>query len=116
MAAVTCCAAFFRGPVLPPEPLPTRPILDLHCHVAGVGAGNSGCLVSARLRKSWKFGFYLCSFGVSRRDLRKRGDVVCGDRLPQTLAASRQVGRAVVLAMDGSVDADCNLDLARTSS
>jgi uncharacterized protein len=114
LAAVTCCASFFRGPVLPPEPLPAAPILDLHCHVAGAGAGNSGCLVSTRLRKSWKFGFYLRSFGVSKRGLRKRGDVVCGERLAQSLASSRWVGRAVVLAMDGAVDAEGKLDLART--
>jgi len=88
--------------------------MDMHCHVAGVGAGHSGCIVSERLRKSWKFRFYLRSFGVSRRDLRQRGDVVCGERLAQTLAASRWVGRAVVLAMDGVVDADGKLDLART--
>ena len=113
-AAVTGCAAFFRGPILPPEPLPAAPILDLHCHVAGTGAGNSGCCVSDRLRKSWKLGFYLRSFGVSRQELREHGDVIGGERLAQSLAASRRVGRAVILAMDGAVDASGQLDLART--
>ena len=113
-AAVTGCAAFFRGPILPPEPLPAAPILDLHCHLAGIGAGNSGCYVSNRLRKSWKLGFYLRSFGVSRQELREYGDVVGGERLAQSLAASRRVGRAVILAMDGAVDASGQLDLART--
>jgi hypothetical protein len=51
------CVAFFRGPSRPPEPLPVAPFLDLHCHVAGLGAGGSGCLVSERLRRSWKVGF-----------------------------------------------------------
>jgi len=114
VAAVTACAAFFRGPILPPEPLPAAPILDLHCHVAGVGAGNSGCFVSDRLRKSWKVRFYLRSFGVSWKELSEGGDALCGERLARTLAASRHVGRAVVLAMDGAVDADGRLDQART--
>lgn len=108
-AAVTGCASFFRGPILPPEPLQAKPILDIHCHIAGIGAGGSGCFVSARLRKSWKLGFYLRSFGVSRREVEQHGDKVGGERLAQTLAASRCVGRAVVLAMDGAVDADGKL-------
>jgi hypothetical protein len=114
VAAVTGCAAFFRGPILPPEPLPATPIVDLHCHVAGIGAGNSGCYVSERLRKSWKLGFYLRSFGVSRKEVEERGDAIAGERLAQTLGASRRVGRAVVLALDGAVGADGQLDLART--
>src|SRR5208337_3270277 len=71
------CLALFRGPILPPEPLPAAPFLDLHCHVAGLGAGGSGCFVSERLRRSWKVGFYFRSFGVSRRDLEKTGDALC---------------------------------------
>jgi uncharacterized protein len=86
----------------------------MHCHVAGLGAGNSGCYVAERLRESWKVGFYLRSFGVSRREVQERGDTVCAEKLAQTLAASEHVGRAVILAMDGVVNADGQLDLART--
>src|SRR2546425_7871829 len=102
----------FRGPILPPEPLPASALLDMHCHVAGIGAGDSGCFVSPRLRKSWKFSFYLRAFGVSRRDLGKLGDSACGERLSEALAASRHVNRAVVLAIDGVVDSIGNLDPA----
>jgi len=114
VAALAGCAAFFRGPILPPEPLPAVPLVDLHCHVAGIGSGNSGCYVSERLRKSWKLGFYLSSFGVSRKELREKGDAVGAERLAQTLGSSRHVGRAVVLALDGAVGADGQLDLGRT--
>ena len=86
----------------------------MHCHVAGIGAGNSGCYVSERLRKSWKLGFYLRSFGVSRKEVQERGDAIGAERLAQTLGESRHVGRAVILAMDGAVGADGQLDLART--
>ena len=113
-AVVTGCAAFFRGPILPPELLPATPILDMHCHLAGIGASNSGCFVSPRLRQSWKLAFYLRSFGVSLEEVQEHGDALCGERLAQTLAASRHVNRAVILAMDGAVDAEGKLDLART--
>jgi uncharacterized protein len=108
------CVAFFRGPVLPPEPLPAAQLLDLHCHVAGLGANGSGCFVSDQLRKSWKVSFYFRSFGVSRRELEQEGDVLGGDRLSAMLSQSRRVSRAVVLALDGPVDEQGNLDTAHT--
>jgi predicted TIM-barrel fold metal-dependent hydrolase len=108
------CAAFFRGPCLPPEALPVAPFVDMHCHVAGLGAGGSGCFVSERLRRSWKVGFYFRSFGVSRRELEQQGDALCGDRLSAMLGQSRHVSRAVILALDGAVDDRGNLDAART--
>ena len=108
------CAALFRRTTRPPEPLPGAPFDDLHCHVAGLGAGGSGCFVSERLRRSWKVGFYFRSFGVSRRELEQQGDARCADRLSAMLGQSRHVSRAVVLAMDGAVDERGNLDMART--
>ena len=78
--------------------MPAAPFLDVHCHVAGLGAGGSGCFVSERLRRSWKVGFYFRSFGVSRRELEREGDALCGDRLSASLGQSRHVSRAVVLA------------------
>jgi predicted TIM-barrel fold metal-dependent hydrolase len=114
VVVATLWAALFQGPILPAEPLPVSPILDLHCHVAGIGAGGSGCYLSEHLRRSWKVGFYLRSFGVSRRELLQGGDRIGAERLAQTLGASRYVGRAVVLAMDGVIGPDGRLDLART--
>ena len=114
LAPFAGCTALFRGPSRSPEPLPIAPILDMHCHLAGLGAGGSGCFVSEQLRRSWKVGFYFRSFGVSRRELEQQGDALCGDRLSAMLGQSRHVGRAVVLAMDGAVDDRGNLDTSRT--
>jgi uncharacterized protein len=104
----------YRRPSLPLEPVLPGPILDLHCHVAGLGVGGSGCFVSERLRRSWKLGFYFRSFGVSRRELAQLGDACCAEKLSTMLGQSRYVSRAVVLALDGAVDERGNLDLART--
>jgi predicted TIM-barrel fold metal-dependent hydrolase len=105
---------FFQGPYGPVVELPAEPLVDLHCHVAGLGYGDSGCFVSEALRDNWRFGFYLRSFGVSPRELEQHGDGLMFERLAALLAGSRQVGAAVVLAMDGVVDEHGELDRERT--
>lgn len=106
---VSSCA----GPYRPVEPLPSH-IVDMHCHVAGIGAGNSGCFVSPRLRESWKFDIYLRAFGISRNDLKEKGDMLVADRISESLAQSKFVKKAVVLALDGVVGQDGMLDKDRT--
>src|ERR1022692_1484950 len=90
----------FAGPYRPVEPLPSD-IVDMHCHVAGIGSGGSGCFVSPKLRDNWKFGIYLRAFGVSRSEMEEKGDGLVVDRISESLAQSKFVRRAVVLALDG---------------
>lgn len=97
---------------LPPAP-PGR-YLDLHAHAAGIGAGGSGCFVSAELAGSYKLGFYLRAFGVTIEELERAGDDLLLARLAERLAGSRRVGKAVVLALDGVYDEAGELDRART--
>jgi len=101
-------------PYLPPEPLPAAPFVDLHCHTAGLGAGGSGCFVSDQLRHSFKLGFYLKSFGVTEDEIMAQGDGLVLQRLSARLAGSAHVSRAVVLALDGVVDATGELDRSQT--
>lgn len=89
-------------------------IIDIHCHTAGIGAGGSGCFVSERLRRSWKYRIYLKAFGVTGKELEKDGDSLIIRRLSENLARSRRVAAAVVLAMDGVVSDTGKLDRART--
>jgi predicted TIM-barrel fold metal-dependent hydrolase len=100
-------------PFRPVEPIPAG-IVDMHCHIAGIGAGGSGCFVSPRLRHNWRFKIYLHSFGVSQKEILKSGDGLVGDRISESLAQSKFVSRAVLLALDGVVDANGNLDTNRT--
>lgn len=106
--------AFFQGPYRPVEPLPDAPLIDPHCHVAGLGYGGSGCFVSPALRDNWRFDFYLRAFGVTREEIVRDGDAVLPARLSALLAGSRHVRHAVILALDGVLDAGGNLDTNRT--
>lgn len=89
-------------------------VIDIHCHAAGIGAGNSGCFISPKLRRSWKYPVYLKSFGVTNAELEREGDGLVLRRLSERLAASSRVQQAVVLAMDGVVDGRGDLDRERT--
>ncbi len=104
----------FAGPSLAPSPFSAGEIIDLHCHVAGIGAGDSDCFVSAALRNSWRYRIYLKAFGVSQAELLHQGDQLVIERLARRLAASGQVAGAVILALDAVVDERGATDLART--
>jgi hypothetical protein len=89
-------------------------MIDIHCHTAGIGAGGSGCFVSQALRRSFRYRFYLKAFGVTERELLEEGDGLILRRLSETLARSGRVSAAVILAMDGVVGSDGELDEAGT--
>jgi predicted TIM-barrel fold metal-dependent hydrolase len=111
--ALASATVLSSGPYLPLEPIPPS-IVDMHCHIAGIGAGNSGCFVSEKLRKSWRFSFYLRSFGVSEKELLRAGDSLMAERISQFLSQSRYVRKAVILAMDGVMDSCGKLNRNRT--
>jgi predicted TIM-barrel fold metal-dependent hydrolase len=89
-------------------------IIDIHCHVAGIGAGGSGCFVSPSMRNNWRYRIYLKAFGITEKDLEREGDAVVIKRISETVAASRHVEKAVILAMDGVIDKKGSLDLVQT--
>lgn len=91
----------------------TYPVIDIHCHAAGIGA-DSGCFISRAMQRSWKTGFYFKAFGVSEQELREEGDGLIYQRLSQRLAGASRVEKAVVLALDGVMDHRGELDRDRT--
>ncbi len=106
---------WFTGPYHPPEHPATPPVIvDLHCHTAGLGTGDSGCFISPALRDSYKFRIYLAAFGTTLDELTARGDALLIDRIADGIGGSTGVAAAVVLALDGAVDADGELDRAAT--
>lgn len=86
----------------------------MHVHLAGYGNGGSGCYVSPRLLDNYRFDFYLRGFDTTREELARFGDEIVVDRIAMKLRASRHVSGAVLLALDGAVDAGGELDRART--
>ena len=113
LAACAGCACLPSRPYRPIEPIPAG-IVDMHCHVAGIGAGGSGCFVSRKLRDNWRFGIYLRAFGVTKKELAAKGDWIIGDKISAALAQSQYVNKAVLLALDGVVGADGQLDTNHT--
>jgi predicted TIM-barrel fold metal-dependent hydrolase len=113
LAVIVVAIGMPARPFRPVEPIPAG-IVDMHCHIAGIGAGGSGCFVSPRLRDNWRFKIYLRSFGVSRAELLTRGDGLVGDRIAESVARSKYVSRVVLLALDGVADDHGNLDTNKT--
>ncbi|GFO62652.1 amidohydrolase family protein [Geomonas paludis] len=89
-------------------------IIDIHCHTAGIGAGNSGCFISPAMRRSWRYRVFLKAFGVTEQELLEKGDGLVMRRTSESLASSERVTAAVILAMDGAVDDKGELDRAQT--
>ena len=106
--------AFFSGPYLPLAKPHDGMILDMHCHVAGIGSGGSGCFVSWELRNNFRFNIYMKAFGVTLAEAEEQGDQLLMERLAKGIEESKRVGAAIVLAMDGVMDANGRLDRART--
>ena len=88
--------------------------VDMHVHTAGIGAGGSGAFINREMRESFRFPIYLGAFGVDVEELKAEGDAVVFEKISAQVAASRRVGKAVVLALDGVVDAEGNLDRQAT--
>lgn len=103
---------YFRGPLALPVSAPPLGILDMHCHTAGIGAGESGAWISEELRKSWKFPLYLKIFESSERELTERGDTAVMEIIAQRIRESKYVDEAVILAMDAPYTNDGQLDRA----
>ena len=112
---VASCAMFFEGPYRPPTSAPKQPmVVDVHCHCAGIGGGNSGCFVSRHLQSSYKFGIYLKAFGVTREQLLAEGDGITIRKISEHIGRSTNVAAGLVLAIDGVIDDQGRLDTNRT--
>ena len=96
------------------EPITSHPVVDLHCHTAGVGAGNSGNFISPAIQDSWKFGIYLKSFGTNKDEIKAKGDAIVIEKIAQQIRESQYVDAAVILALDGMVNVQGELDRDKT--
>jgi predicted TIM-barrel fold metal-dependent hydrolase len=104
----------FKGPVQIPAPLPQSPIIDMHVHVGGLGYGDSGCFAAKVMQDSYKFDYYLGAFGVTPAMLEQQGDQILIKRLAKTVEAAEHIDGVVILALDGVVNEQGDLDRDKT--
>lgn len=113
VSALVLRLLFFKGPVLPPQALPTSPIVDMHVHIAGLGY-DSDSFVSDEMKKGYKFDYYLNAFGVTREEIEQHGDQLVVAKVANVIEQSQHVNGAIILAMDGIIDKNGILDKAKT--
>ncbi|MCU7800174.1 MAG: amidohydrolase family protein [gamma proteobacterium symbiont of Lucinoma myriamae] len=89
-------------------------IVDVHVHVAGLGYGDSGCFVSEQMKDNIRFPFYLWAMGVTEEELIKYGDQILFNKLSKQIAQSETIKQSVILALDGYVDDDGQLNRTET--
>jgi predicted TIM-barrel fold metal-dependent hydrolase len=102
----------FTGPLRTPVLPPPKGIIDMHCHTAGIGAGDSGAWVSDAMRRSWKFGLYMRVFGSSEKEVCAKGDRVLVDIIARSIRESVHVEGAVILALDAPYSPEGKMDRA----
>ena len=88
--------------------------LDMHVHTAGLGLHGSGAFINDAMRSSYKFPVYLYALGVSMEEIESQGDVVVLRNISRQVSGSRRVARVVVLAMDGVINPNGELDTEQT--
>lgn len=90
--------------------LQDKTIIDFHVHVAGLGYGNSGCFINKTMQDNYRFPFYLMAMGVNEEELKTNGDQILFKKISDAVTASKSVSHAVILAMDGAINANGELD------
>jgi hypothetical protein len=82
---------------------PEKKLIDCHVHLAALPDGDNGCYIAPRMLKSPLFRFLLWKHGL-RPDLPGKANQKYINDLLSELRASREVGKAVLLGMDGCYD------------
>jgi uncharacterized protein len=95
-------------------PFDKKEIVDFHVHVAGLGYGDSGCFINDDMRKNFRFRFYLKAMHTSLEELEREGDQIIFKHISDAVAQSSVVDKAVILALDGVVNEQGELDRGKT--
>lgn len=88
-------------------------LIDCHVHLAALPDGDNGCYISPNMLKSPLFRFLLWKHGLDPQRPSEANRKYLGDLLTE-LRASRHVGQAVLLGMDGVYDEQGRLDQSQT--
>ncbi|HVR86047.1 MAG TPA: amidohydrolase family protein [Planctomycetota bacterium] len=91
--------------------------IDVHVHIAGVGAGRTGCCVNPQMQsgfhpvKRLQFQVYLRAAGIRHPD-QADGEYI--ERLVERMRTGPNLGRCQILAFDRRYRRDGSVDEART--
>ncbi|MBA5870938.1 MAG: amidohydrolase family protein [Nitrospira sp. CR2.1] len=91
----------------------TKTLIDCHVHLAALPDGDNGCYISPDTLRSPLFRFLLWKHRLSPDQPREANRKYLADLLVE-LRASRHVGKAVLLAMDGVYDRNGHYEQAHT--
>ena len=89
-------------------------VIDWHVHVAGLGYGDSDNFINDEMRNNFRFDFFMKWMDVTEEELAKFGDAIVVTRLANKIAQSNYIDKAVVLALDGVINEQGELDRERT--
>jgi uncharacterized protein len=89
------------------------PRIDVHAHLAGVGAGGTGCWTSPSFRQRYTFLLLRLLHRITSQQMRTTVDADWAAMLAATVRAS-ELDHAVALGFDGIYRADGTLDRERT--
>lgn len=107
----------YVGFLLEPAPEPAIPdtgYIDMHVHAGGLGEGDSGAMIGKQMRNSYKFPIYVRAFGVTKKEVEEHGDGLILERTAKQIEESLYIDKAVILALDGVINEEGELDEERT--
>lgn len=90
------------------------PVIDMHVHVSGIGYGKSGNLISEDLRNNFRFNIFLKAYDVTLKELQEKGDQIIFKKIAQQIYKSKHVDGVIILALDGVMDENGELDRSHT--
>jgi uncharacterized protein len=97
---------------MPDRPL-SPPLIDVHTHLAGAGAGGTGCWISPAFRGRITFRLLRLLYGISDEQLDTTADRDWAEMLARLVRESR-LDHAVALGFDGVYDGEGRIDRDRS--
>ncbi|CAN5590266.1 amidohydrolase family protein [soil metagenome] len=91
----------------------SAPKIDVHVHLAGTGAGDSGCWISPAFRRRYTFRAMRFLYGITAEQMERSADEAWAEMVAERVAAS-ELDYAVALGFDGVYDRDGELDRERS--
>ena len=92
-----------------------KDIVDIHTHIACIDQKNNGCFISKEMINNIRFRYYLKSLGIKQEDIKNgTADKKMISNLVQLIKNSKRLSKAVILAMDGVINTEGELDKGKT--